>query len=831
MKKLISGRTKYILFSLFIFLVVTLVYFSPMLEGKRMVGSDTVHFIGMSKEIVDFRSDTGEEALWTSNLFSGMPAYLISTRYPGNFLTYLILGLENIPRPIIDLLKNFSFFLVLLLVLGVNPWISFVGALSFGLSTAFFVWIDTGHMSKAETLTYMALLIAGILYAYRKNAVVGSMLAAVGLSLMIFTNHPQITYYAGILTGIIGITYLVFAIKEKTFAKFIKTSAMLVLAAVLAVGVNFGRLYNIYEYGKFSMRGESELTPIDDNRTSGLDRDYILDYSYDAGEAVTAFIPRFKGGGMSEPIGENSNFYKELAKSQGAARARQIAQNAPLYWGSQPISGAPFYFGAVLIFLFVFGLFVVKGKDKWWVIAAVVISFLLSLGKNIPALAHFMIDYFPLYDKFRDVKNIIVIQHFSMAFLGVMAIKTIYERKLNDKDFYKKLKLAFGIAGGFALIFVLFPGLAGSFSGNTDARYLQMGWPHELIEALHDDRKAVLRADAFRTFIFVALAAASLWAYWTKKIKAQYAIVIWSILVIADMWPINKRYLNNDDFIPKRKTEVPFTPTAADLEILKDKDPNYRVLNMAVSTFNDASTSYFHKSVGGYHGAKMQRYQDFIDHHLSIEMQQLRDRLRNVQSQSELERLFDGFNGLNMLNTRYLIFNADASPLYNPMAMGNAWYVNGFNLVDNADQEIETVDEIDPFQTAIIDKNFEEYLPDQLSPDPSASIQLVSYEPNKLVYEATTDTEQLAVFSEVYYPKGWIAYVNGEEVPHFRANYIFRAMLVPAGNNEIVFEFKPKSYFVGNRISLIFSLILLLAIVATVIYEYKKQKALKGNEE
>ncbi len=828
-KVCLSLNARYIAAALGLFFAVTFVYFSPILEGKLMMGSDVAQFRGMAKEIHDHKENEGEITLWTNTLFSGMPSYLISNPYPGNLFAPVLYALEVIPRPAIDLIKNFSFFFLLLLLFKVNIWISFAGALAYGFSTTFIVWLGTGHMTKADTLTYMAILIAGVLYAYKRHNLKGSLIASLGLAFMIHANHPQITYYAGILTGIIIIAYFVNAIKEKVLPHFFKTSALLLLAAIIAAGVNFGRLYTIYEYGKYSMRGESDLTAVDDSRTSGLDRDYILDYSYDMGEAVTAFIPRFKGGGMAEPLGESSNFYKELEKSQGAARAKQIAQNAPLYWGSQPISGAPFYYGAVLIFLFVFGLFVVKGKDKWWVVAAIIVSFLLSLGKNIPALAHFMIDYFPMYDKFRDVKNIIVIQHFSMAFIGVMAIREVYLRSISDSEFYKKLKLAFAITGGFALLFAVIPSLAGNFSGNTDARYLDSGWPAELIEALREDRRAALRADAFRSFIFVALAAIGLWAFWTKKLKAQYALLLWVGLILVDMWPVNKRYLNNDDFIPKRRVENPFTPSAADQEILKDKDPNYRVLNMAVSTFNDASTSYFHKSIGGYHGAKMQRYQEFIDHHLIVEMQQLTNRLRNVQTEADIERMFVGLNGINMLNTRYLIYNPEANPLYNFSALGNAWFVSQIEMVKNADEEIEKVREINPVETAVVDIRFSEMLPSTTDVDTEATIRLTSYAPNRLVYQAQTNSERVAVFSEIYYPKGWKASVNGVDVPHFRVNYILRGMVVPTGNSEIVFSFEPHSFKVGNIVSFISSIILLLAVFA-VIYMHRKNKKQVKNE-
>ncbi|MGF7137787.1 YfhO family protein [Roseimarinus sediminis] len=834
LKKIMSNQAKgrSIVIALLLFLVVALVYFAPLLQGKVIEGSDVTHFKGMAKELVDHRNETGEEALWTNSLFGGMPAYLISVEYPGNLIGKIQQFFYNIPRPASYLLLNFSLFFVMLLLFKVNVWISFAAALAFGMNTAFFVWIDTGHMSKANTITFIALVVGGVIYAYRRKALPGSLMAAFGLSFMLYAGHPQMTYYAGLMVIIIGVTYLLDAIMKKTLPAFMKTSALLLLAAVLAVGANFSRLYTTYEYGKYSMRGESELTP-DEDQTSGLDKSYILDYSYDLGEALTAFIPRFKGGGMMESLNESSHLYKELAQSQGKARAAQIVQQAPLYWGSQPISGAPFYYGAVLIFLFVFGLFMVKGKEKWWVAATVLIALLLSLGKYIPSLAHFMIDYFPAYNKFRDVKNIIVIQHFAMALLGALAVREVYLRKADDQTFMKNLKYAFGITGGLALVFVLFPGLAGDFTGSADARYAQMGWSQNLLDALRSDRRQVLRADSLRTFIFVTLAAASIWAFWKKKLKAQHAILLWVVLIFADMWPINKRYLNNDDFVSRRVAEQPYTASKADQQILSDKDPDYRVLNIAVNPWNDAATSYFHKSIGGYHGAKMQRYQELIEYHLSPEIQQLGMRLQKVQSQAEADEVFAGLSAINMLNTRYVIYNPNAAPLFNRHALGNAWMLHDWQLVANADEEIAALEKIDVSRTAVIDESFRSLLPDQLESDPDATISLTAYEPNRLVYHSKAQKEQLAVFSEIYYPKGWIALIDGKEAAHFSANYLLRAMVLPAGEHEIVFEFKPQSYKMGNAVSFASSLILLLTVAGLVLREVKemKRKSLNDDEE
>lgn len=815
-KSFFAGRNKTVILSLLLFIIIAFVYFSPLLEGKSINAGDTNRANGMAKEIIEFRKTSGSDSQWTNSMFGGMPTYLIAANYPGNILSKIQQLYYKIPRPASYLIMNFALFFVLLLAFEINIWVSFIGALAFGLNSAFFAWIEAGHMSKADTITYIALVIFGIITAYNRNRIKGSVIAGLGLSFMLTAGHPQITYYAGIMVGIIAITYFIYALREKALPAFFKTSAVLIVAALLAVGANFSRLYTTYEYGKYSMRGQSDLTPKDADQTSGLDKSYILDYSYDFGEALTAFIPRFKGGGMAEPLGENSEFYKTLEKMQGSQKAKEVSQHAPLYWGSQPIAGAPFYYGAVLCFLFVLGLFMVKGKEKWWIIATVIISFLLSLGKYLPSIAHFMIDYFPGYNKFRDVKNIIVIQQFAMALMGVLAIKEVYKRELDNKAFFHKLKWAFGITGGLALIFALAPGIAGNFSAKTDTQYL----PQQLIDAIQIDRKSVLRADAFRSFIFVALAAAGLWAYWTKKIKAQYALALWALLIIADMWPINKRYLNNDNFVSKRKAETPFEASPADQAILQDKSLDYRVLNMSVNPWSDASTSYFHKSIGGYHGAKLGRYQEMIEHHLSPELQ----KFQTVKTLDDFDPVLSGLKALNMLNTKYIIYNPNAAPVLNQYAFGNAWFVNSYQLVANADEEINAIDQVDVKSVAVVNQEFKNDMPTQISVDSIASITLTSYAPNKLVYKSTANDDQLAVFSEIYYPKGWIAKVDGVEKPILRANYILRALMIPAGQHEIVFEFKPKSYEIGNKVSFASSLLLLLAIAGVVFVEIKKRK-------
>ena len=762
-----------------------------------------------------------------------MPAYFISISFPGNLLAEIQATISFIPVPVRMLILHFVSFFVLCLILGLNPWLSFAGALAYGFFSFFFILMSAGHMTKVHTLSYMPLLVGGVLLAYRKNILIGSVIAGISFAWMLNANHPQMAYYAGLMVIVLGITYLIFAVRGKIWARFIKASAILILAIALAFGANFSRLYTTLEYGKYSMRGKSELTPKDEDKTSGLDKSYILSYSYDWGEAMTAFIPRFKGGGMRESLNEKSEVYQFIEKNSGKANAKRISENLPLYWGSQPISEAPFYYGAVLCFLFVFGLFTVKSKDKWWIAFVVLLSFLMSLGKNFSLLSDFLIDYFPGYNKFRDVKNIIVVQQFSMALLGVLAVCELMKKELDRKKLLSGLKYSFLIVGGFAFVFVLLPGLAGNFTSDMDARLAQSGWPAELIQALIADRKTVLRADAFRTLIFVSLAAGLIGLFIKQKIKAQYALLIWIALIIIDLWPINKKYMNNDNFQSKRKVENPYTPTKADQEILKDTDPNYRVMNLTGNPFSDPTTSYFHKSIGGYHGAKMQRYQEVIEQYIAPEMGEIGSRLQKLSSESSLDSLFMGLNVTNMLNSRYIIFNPEAAPLYNRNALGNAWFVGDIRIVENADEEIDALGDFDPASEAIVDQRFSGLLNDVgFGLASQQSIQLTAYQPNHMTYTAHVEKgKPLAVFSEIYYSKGWKAFINGVEVEHLRANYLLRALPIPAGKHTVEFKFEPRSYYMGNKISLASSLLLLLTALAVGGLEIRKFIQNEKNQE
>lgn len=806
-----------------LFITISCIYFYPQIEGKKLVASDQITSQGASKEISDFRKATGEEALWTNSMFGGMPAYMISTQFPGNIISKIQSSFFSIfHRPIGLMILNILLFFILCQLMDIPLGIGMAGSLMFGFSTFFFVFIATGHVTKVHTLTYMALVVAGVLYAYKKKPLTGSLITAFGLSWMISANHPQMYYYVCLMILIIIICYFINSVREKTFKKFISTSCLLFIALILALGTNFGRLSTTLEYGKYSTRSKSELKT-DENQTGGLDKSYILDYSYDIGEAMTAFIPHFKGGGMDESLGENSSVYKIIKKSQGESLAKRICAHLPLYWGSQPISVAPFYFGSILCFLFVLGLFIIKGKEKWWIVSVVILSFLLSLGKYFPTLSNFMIDYFPGYNKFRDVKNIIVIQQFAMAFMGILAISKIYMNPLKNEEFIKKLSYTWYITAGLALIFVVFPGIAGNFRGSSDAQLASAGWPDQLINALIEDRKMVLRNDSIKALLFITFAAGTIWLYLKKKIKKEYALTLWVVLILFDMWPIDRKYLNADNFSSESSVKTQIQPSAADIAILKDKEPDYRVLNLTVNPFSDASTSFFHKSIGGYNGAKMKRYQELIDYHISPEINKI---IKGFKTPESLDSTLSTLPVINMLNAKYIIYSTKNNPLENNHAAGNAWFVKEIENVPDAQKEIETLGNINPKEQVIVDNRYAKEVSNiSIEGNDSSSITLKNYQPNKLEYDASVKGENgLAVFSEIWYPKGWNVYIDGKKADYFRADYVLRAMVIPSGNHKIIFKFEPSSYFIGNNISRASSIILLLLTILIIYSEWKKRK-------
>jgi len=790
-----------------LFLVITFAYFSPLLEGKAILQHDITQFRGMAKEIMDFREKTGEEPLWTDSMFGGMPAYLISTVYHLNLFRYvnevLVLHLPNPAR--YTFLIMIGFYLFLVLGYKVNPWLGMVGAIAFGFSSYFFIIQAAGHNSKAHAIAFMAPILAGIVISFKGRWLLGGVLTGIFLALQIYASHFQITYYTLLMVIILGIVILIDLIRKHRLDTFFKPMAILIMAVILAIGSNLASLWLTYEYGKVSMRGKPELTYDQHNQTSGLDRDYILnDYSYGIAETMDLLIPNFVGG-VSSGFDTSSKTY-DLMRRNNVPNARQMVEQLPLaYWGPQRFTSGPVYIGAVVIFLFVFGLFVIKGKEKWWAVTVVLLAVLLAWGKHFAFLSDIFIRYVPGYNKFRTVSMTLVMAELAIPFLGILALKNLIDGKIKQKDLIRAIRNSFFILGGITLFFALFPGWLFNFSAPIDDRLQSAGWPAQFIDVIRQDRQTLLQKDAFRSLVFIVLTTALLAGFIYKKIKISWFYPILGLIILLDMWPVNKRYLNNDHFAPKREVTVPFKPTAADLEILKDKDPDYRVLNLTVNTFNDASTSYFHKSIGGYHGAKLRRYQDLITYQISENNMQV----------------------LNMLNTRYFIVNNNGQPVAqrNPQALGNAWFVSGYRIVPDADSEMEALTDFNPAGEAIVDQRFSSLLEGiQLRKDTLAQIKLLSYAPNHLVYQSSNTQEGLAVFSEIYYYKGWKVTIDGKPVTYLRADYVLRAMIVPAGEHRIEFTFKPKGYFMGEKVSLASSGLLLILFFTGIFLEYRKKE-------
>ena len=766
---------------LLLFLVISCVYFSPLLEGKMLAMADIKNWQGMSKEVTDFREVTGEEALWTNSMFSGMPAYQISTKSNANLMQYVVKVITlGLPRPANYLFLYLLGFYILLLSLKVDYRLSAVGAIAFAFSSYFFIIIEAGHTSKAHAIAYIPMVVAAVLYTYRGKMLLGGVLTALTVALEIYANHLQITYYLVLMLLLIGLVQFFKDLKASNLVDFSKRTVILLCAAALACGTAFTNLATTMEYGKESTRGKSELTNNLDNKTTGLDKDYATSWSYGIAETFTLLIPNFHGGASQGSLTTNSETYQAIKR---APNAKRIIKQLPLYWGDQPFTSGPTYAGAIVCFLFILGLFFVKSEMRIWLVMATIMSIMLAWGKNFMGLTELFLDYFPGYNKFRAVSMILVIAEFTFPLLGFIALnKFLTSDKLGDEK-RKALKLTFYILGSLTLLFALIPSLFFDFVGAQDVSLEKNGWP---VDALQSDRAFLLSLDAWRSFVFITLTSATLWLFLKGQLRSKYVILIVGFLVLADMWTVNKRYLNDDNFARKKKVEVPYQATAADQQILRDKDPNFRVFNQSVSTFNDASTSYFHKSIGGYHGAKLKRYQELIENHISK----------------------GNMIVLNMLNTKYFI-SPKGEAQQNPDAMGNAWFVSEISIVPNADSEIAGLNEFDPATTAIVDTRFSEQIIDVVE-NKDANIILTEYKPNYLKYSSNSQKDGIVIFSEIYYDKGWNAYVDGELKPHFRANYVLRGMQIPSGNHVIEFKFEPSTYKIGETVSRASSLILLL---------------------
>ncbi|MCP4883897.1 MAG: YfhO family protein [Flavobacteriales bacterium] len=785
-----------LLVALLSFVIISLAYFSPVLEGKELFQSDIAQFRGMSKEVKEFRDQYHEEPYWTNRAFGGMPTYQLSTYYPNDFIKKIDRVLRFLPRPADYLFLYFLGFFVLLSVLKVDWKLAIIGALGFGFSTYLVIILGVGHNAKAHAIAYMPFVLAGLLLVFQKKYLQGFVLTALAMALEINASHPQMTYYLLFAVLIFGIVQIIQAFKEKELPVFFKQIGILMVAVILAVGVNATSLLATKEYAEHSTRSQSELTINPDGSpkeiTSGLSKEYITQYSFGLLETFDLFIPRFMGGSNSEKLDKESFTYRYLKERAGRKQALSFAENAPMYWGDQPIVAAPPYLGAVFVFLFVLGALLLKGPLKKWLVVATIFSIVMSWGKNFDLLTNFFIDYVPLYNKFRAVSSIQVIAEIAVPLLGILGLHHFLNDKTDKGDKRKAFKWAAISVAGLALFFTATGANLFAFESFRDANYENM--LAGLSDVLIEDRRTIFFQDSLRSLVYVVITACLLWLFFTEKIKKDIVVGGILILVLLDLVNVDKRYVNNDDFITKSKLEKPFELSPIQGEILKD-DGYYRVLNFMVDPLNDGSTSFYHNSIGGYHAAKPRRFQELYEFQIA----------RN------------NMEVLNMLNTKYYIFpgeNNIENVQLNEEANGNAWFVQQVVYVETANEEIKALDSLNTKEKVVLTENYKTDLDDlRFENDSTASIVLTSYKANELKYESKTEKAQLAVFSEIYYKDGWNAYLDGEKIPYMRANYVLRAAVIPAGDHELVFKFEPKVIQTGSTISLIsYGLLLLIPL-------------------
>ena len=816
LKKLIPDMVAIVVFA-----VISFAYFCPAVtEGRILSQHDSVAGIGAGQEGKEYLERTGERTRWTNSIFGGMPTYQMAPSYES---TDLLKGIENLYHLYLPTYVWYVFvmllgFYILLRAFNFKVWLAGLGAIIWAFSSYFFIIIAAGHIWKFITLAYIPPTIAGMVLCYRGKYLLGGLVTALFVALQISSNHVQMSYYFLFVMLFMAIAYGVQAFREKMMVSYWKRTGVLVVAGLLGVCINLSNLYHTYEYSKESMRGKSELVKENSaNQTSsGLERDYITQWSYGIGETFSLLVPNVKGG-ASVPLAANEKAMEKANPIYGSIYS-QLGQ----YWGEQPGTSGPVYVGAFVMFLFVLGLFIVKGPMKWALLAATVLSILLSWGKNFMGFTDFFIDYVPMYNKFRAVSSILVMAEFTIPLLAMLALKKVVDAPAIIKERKKDFMISFGLTGGLALLFAVFPKVFfPSYVSTMEMNALQ-GIPADqlmpLLANLEEVRMSLFTSDAWRSFFIVLVGAGLVWTYGMGKLKQVPLIATLAVLCLVDMWDVNKRYLYDEQFVEKQVQTQGFRQTETDKLILQDEALDYRVLNLASNTFNENNTAYWHKSVGGYHAAKLRRYQEMIEEHISGEMSGLYKTV--AEAGGDMEQLDPfAFPVLNMLNTRYFIFplqGGQTAPLYNPFALGNAWFVDEVQYVGNANEEIEAIHGLDPMQTAVVDKKFEEVVK-PMSADSTATIELLAYEPNYLKYEVSAEKGGTVVFSEIYYP-GWKSTIDGEEVAHGRANYILRAMNVPAGKHVVEFRFDPTSLHVTENIALIaLGLLALLAIVVVVL--------------
>ena len=788
------------------FILISLIYFYPVLQGKKIAQSDIAQYTGMAKEQIDFRASENSEPYWTNSAFGGMPTYQLGANYPHEYINKLDSALRILPRPADYLLLYFLGFYVLLLVLKADPLKAFFGALAFGFSTYLIIILGVGHNAKAHAIAYMPLVVAGVLLVFQRRFLVGGLLTMFAAALELNANHPQMTYYLLFLILIITAFYCYKQLKDKEYKSLFTAFGIFVIAGILAIGANATSLLATAEYAKYSTRGKSELTFSPDGSKSTSDNamthDYITEYSYGIAESFNLISPRIFGGSNGENIGTNTNMYEFLiGKSVPEDQAKEFVSSMPAYWGDQPIVAAPAYIGAVVFFLCLVALFLDKRKIKYVFVAGTVVSLILSWGKNFPILTDFFIDTIPMYNKFRAVSSIQVILELCIPVLAIMGLQSFFkeEKAQQLKGLYLSGGVFFGIIAFLIAIKSQF-----SFSGGSDDYYLQNYGP-EFINALKEDRKSLYSADLLRSGFLVLLAFGLLWFFVKNKISKSTAVILVGIIMISDLFFIDKNYLNAKSFVSPSEVDVPFQPTASDLEILRDTS-HYRVFEVN-GNMSSSRASYFHQSIGGYSAVKPRRMQQLFDYQIAKNNMEV----------------------LNMLNTKFIIQTDKEGkefPTYNPNYNGNAWFVQKVKFVDSPDEEMKALDSIDSKKVVVVNqREFGPFIKGDLTlfnVDSTATIQLLSYQPNHLKYVSSNTNSGVAVFSEMYYADGWNATIDGKAASHFRADYALRAMKIPAGKHSIEFKFEPQVVKTGSTIALISFILMILLLGVAIYIEQKK---------
>ena len=832
MKKLLPD-----LIAILAFVLLSFAYFFPAdIENRILFQHDTAAGAGAGQEVKEYYEQTGERSRWTNSLFGGMPMYQIAPSYDSTKSLQWVQKAYQLFLPdyvCLTFMLMLGFY-ILLRVFGIPVWLAGLGGIMWAFSSYFFILISAGHIWKFITLAYVPPTIAGIVLAYRGKLLWGGILTALFVALQITSNHVQMSYYFFFVILFFVGAYFEKAWRTKTLPQFFKASAVLIVAALVGIAANVSNLYHTYAYSKETMRGKSELVQTGDaakQTSSGLDRDYITQWSYGIDETLTLLVPNFKGG-ASAALSQS-----ETAMSKANPMYSSLYGSLTQYFGTQPMTSGPVYVGAFVLFLFVLGCFIVKGPLKWALIGATFFSIVLSWGKNFMPLTDFFIDYVPLYNKFRAVSSILVIAEFTIPLLAIFALKRLLEEPEILKQEKKPLGISLLLTAGIALLLAVAPGSIGSgYVPAQEAQMLQNAVNQQMIPAnelsgilanLGEMRAELVSSDALRSFIIIGIGCSLLWLYASGKLRSSLTIAGITILCLADMWGVNKRYLNDAQFVPHSIRTETFTKTNTDELILQDTSLDYRVLNFATSTFDDNNTSYWHKSVGGYHAAKLRRYQEMIEHHISPEMQAAYKAIATAGGEMDSVDA-NKFRILNMLNTKYFIFPAGQQrqtvPILNPHTYGNAWFVNKVQYVNNANEEIDALDSIIPTETAVVDARFKDVLKGATESykDSLSSICLTSYAPNRLTYETNNAQDGIAVFSEIYYPDGWHVTIDGQPAELARADYILRTMYVPAGQHTIEMRFDPTSLHVTEGIAYGALALLVIGIIVAVLITKRK---------